>query len=79
MRKEVSEEENIKERRSLVGRICTKRNISRDVIQATMKKIWRLHKAASFKEAGRNLFIITFFNSARKTKSDGEQAMVVRQ
>lgn len=25
-----------------------------------MEKIWRLHKAASFKEVGKNLFIITF-------------------
>lgn len=64
----VLEEEHIKERRSLVGRICTDWSISRDTIQTTMGRIWRLHKVASFKEANKNLFIVTFSTETEKQR-----------
>lgn len=38
-----------------------------------MGKIWRLHKAASFKEAKKNLFIITF-----STEAENQRVMVGR-
>lgn len=65
---EVTEMYNIKERRSLVGKICSDRSINRKAIQYTMRKIWRLSKVASFKEVKRNLFIITFSTEAEKQK-----------
>lgn len=65
---EVMEMYNIKERRSLVGKICSDRSINRKSIQHTMRKIWRLSKVASFKEVKRNLFIITFSTEAEKQK-----------
>lgn len=68
MGEETTEEENIKEQQSLVGRFCMERNISRDMIQSTMEKIWRLHKAATFKEAEKNLFTITFSTEAEKQR-----------
>lgn len=64
----VSEEEHIKERCNLVGRICTDRSIRRDTIQTTMRRIWRLHKVVSFKEDGKNLFIVTFSTEAKKQR-----------
>lgn len=64
---EVSEMDNIKERRSLVGKIFSERSISRDTIQTTtMGKIWKLTRSASFKEVEKNLFIITFATEAEK-------------
>lgn len=43
------------------------------MIQKTMGKIWRLHKVATFKEARKNMFIITFSTEAEK-----QQVMVGR-
>lgn len=65
-KEEVSEMDNTKDRRSLVGKICSERNVSRDVIQSTMGKIWKLSKAVIFKEVERNMFIITFNTEADK-------------
>lgn len=55
----------------MVERICTERNISKEAIQSTMGKIWKLNRIASFKEAEKNLFIITF-------STDSEKQRVVR-
>lgn len=65
---EVIEEDTIKEQRSLVGKICLDRGISKEVIQTTMGKIWSLSKSTSFKEVEKNLFIITFSIEAEKQR-----------
>lgn len=41
---DVSEEGIIKERRSLIGKILSKRNISQEKVRSTMGKIWRISK-----------------------------------
>lgn len=58
--------DNIKERRSLVGKICLEMSIGREAIQTTMEKIWKVGKAATIKEVEKNLFIITLSTEADK-------------
>lgn len=65
---ELTDQDTIKERRSLVEKICTERSIIRDAIQSTMGKIWKLGKAATFKEVEKNLFIVTFSTEAEKER-----------
>lgn len=56
--------DRIKERRRLVGNICSNRNISREAIQTIMGKILKLSKVSSFKEVEKNVFIVTFSTKA---------------
>lgn len=56
----VSEDDKIKERMSLMGKIFTDRQISKATIGELMGKIWRISKPAIFSEVGSNIFIVTF-------------------
>lgn len=55
----------------LVGKVCTKRAISKEVIVTTMVKVWRVSKSSIFKYLGNNVFIITFEIHADKQKVEG--------
>lgn len=54
----MTEEEFMKERRSIVGKIYTEQNINRDAVQATMGKIWRLRKPASLRTLEETLLLL---------------------
>lgn len=56
----VSEDDKVKEERSLVGKIHMDRKIGKETIRGNMGNIWRLSKLAVFKVAEQNIFIITF-------------------
>lgn len=59
VREEFLEEEQIKKKRSLIGKIYMDRYISKEIIWGTMEKIWQLSKPTSFKESGKNILIVT--------------------
>lgn len=44
------------------------RNISKEVVESTMKKIWRISKPAKFLEVVSNIFTVTFANLADKDR-----------
>ncbi|XP_042969125.1 uncharacterized protein LOC122301818 [Carya illinoinensis] len=48
----------------LIGKIWMDRSIGKNIIEATMAKIWTLSKQAKFTEVGSNVFIISFANHA---------------
>lgn len=50
----------IKEKKSVIEKVCADRYIGKEAIRVTMKKIWRLSELASFKEVGKKNFIVTF-------------------
>ncbi|XP_018821372.1 uncharacterized protein LOC108991470 isoform X2 [Juglans regia] len=52
----------------LIGKICTERTIRRNIIAATMAKIWKLSRPAVFQEVGANLFVIIFNTQEDKQK-----------
>lgn len=54
------EEEIIKERRSLVGKIFSDRYITQEIVKGTMWKIRRINKQKAFTKVERNTFMITF-------------------
>lgn len=54
------------EQRSIRGKICSTRLISKEVVGTTMAKIWRISKAAQFTEVSPNIFVIEFKNLADK-------------
>lgn len=62
----LSEEDKIKERRSLLGRIFIDRAISKETIRGMTRKIWRLRKPPVFTEVGMNTFIVTFATETDK-------------
>lgn len=67
-----------KEDRSLVGRIHSKKKISKKAINSIMAKIW-VSKPTSFQEVRTNhVFVITFATQADK-QSVGKEAPVIRQ
>ncbi|KAF5472279.1 hypothetical protein F2P56_009013 [Juglans regia] len=57
-----------KEQRSLVGRMASSRTISREALEATMAKIWRISKAAKFMEVSLNMFVLVFENQEDKQR-----------
>lgn len=57
---ELMGEDLFKESRSLLGKLCIDRSIGKEILKATMGKIWQISKPANFKEVGKNLFTITF-------------------
>lgn len=57
---DLSEDECIKERRSIIGKLCMNRIINKDVLRITMGRIWRTSKPALYKEVGKNLLNISF-------------------
>lgn len=46
----LSEDDKVKERRSLIGKLFTERRVSKEMIKGTMGKIWHLSKNATFTE-----------------------------
>lgn len=64
----LSEDERIKEKRSVIGKIIVNCIIGLDIIKTTMNKIWRISRSSSFKEVGDNLFIITFATELDKQR-----------
>ncbi|XP_042972906.1 uncharacterized protein LOC122304702 [Carya illinoinensis] len=54
------EEIDRKGERSLIGKVCSDRSVSKTLISNTMAKIWRISKRATFLEVEKNTFIITF-------------------
>lgn len=61
-----SEDDKVKEKRSLVRKIHMDRKIKKKTIKGTMGKIWQISKPANFKKAVNNIFIITFASIANK-------------
>ncbi|XP_042939395.1 uncharacterized protein LOC122274420 [Carya illinoinensis] len=57
-----------KEQRSLLGKICSSRIISREVLEATLAKIWRLSKAVKLTEVCSNVFVLSFETIADKER-----------
>lgn len=64
----VSEDDKIKERMSLMGKIFTDRQISKVTIGGLMGKIWCISKPAIFSEVGSNSFIVTFATEIDKQR-----------
>lgn len=64
----LSEEDKIKERHSLLGRIFIDRAVSKETITGMTKKIWRLSKPPVFIEVGMNRFIVTFATETYKQR-----------
>ncbi|XP_042980007.1 uncharacterized protein LOC122310195 [Carya illinoinensis] len=62
------EEIQCKGDRSLIGKICSDRAISKEVIANAMGKIWRISKRAVFQEVEKNVFVITFANHADRQR-----------
>ncbi|XP_041027018.1 uncharacterized protein LOC121267240 [Juglans microcarpa x Juglans regia] len=64
------EEESIRRRgeRSLVGKICSPRRIGKEIVKATMEKIWRVGKPLDFEEIGFNCFAITLASARDKSR-----------
>lgn len=60
--------------RILIGKIWSKRQIGKQVVESTMAKVWRLSKLAIFIEMGQNTFIITFATHADKNRVVNERA-----
>lgn len=50
----------------MVGKNFLNRNIIRETVRGTMRKIWRISKQVAFTEVGKNMFIITFTTEADK-------------
>lgn len=63
---EQTEEDSFKESRSLLGKLCIDRGIGKEILKATMGKVWRISTPANFKEVGKNLFTITFATESDK-------------
>lgn len=69
---EFSVSNRIKERRSLLGKLCLDSMVGKEVLRTTMGKIWKISKPAIFRDLGSNLFSITFESETDKLKvSDG--------
>lgn len=67
--KELSRDGRIREQRSLLDKICANRSIEKEILKATMKKIWWISKSMIFKEVGKNLFPITFETKSNKLRA----------
>ncbi|XP_035551145.1 uncharacterized protein LOC118349709 [Juglans regia] len=63
---EVGEEISYRGECSLVGKVCMDRTISKEVVENTMKRVWKISKPAKFLEVDTNVFTITFANPADK-------------
>lgn len=48
--------------------VCADKYIGKEAIRVTMGKIWRLSKPTSFKEVGKNIFIISFVKEKYKQR-----------
>lgn len=72
MEDEFSVSDQIKEQRSLLGKLCLDRMTGKEVPRNTMGKIWKISKPAIFRDLGSNLFSITFETKTDKLRvSDG--------
>lgn len=57
-------EDRIKERLSLVGKLCVEPSVGSEVLKNTMGRIWKISKQARFKAVGKNVFTITLATEA---------------
>lgn len=69
--------DNGKSWRSLLGKLFSNRNIVKDIIQATMKKICKVSKQAVFKEMNQNLFTTTFTTKGGQSKNTRRKTMAI--
>lgn len=51
-----------------MGKVYMDRTIGREVIAATIAKVWRVSRQARFQEIGSNIFSITFATQAEKMR-----------
>ncbi|XP_042988612.1 uncharacterized protein LOC122316143 [Carya illinoinensis] len=58
----------MKEQRTLLEKFCSNRLISKEVVESTLAKVWRISKQAQFTEVSPNIFAIVFDNIADKQK-----------
>ncbi|XP_042958006.1 uncharacterized protein LOC122293492 [Carya illinoinensis] len=58
----------IKEQRTLLEKFCSNRLISKEVVENTLAKVWRISKQAQFTEVSPNIFAIVLDNIANKQK-----------
>lgn len=63
---DVYSSDHIKERRSLLEKVCIDRNIAREILKTTMGKIWRISELTIFQAIGKNIYTITFAMEADK-------------
>lgn len=68
---DISADERVKLRRSIIGKLCMDRYLGRDVLRTTMSKVWRTSKPGILKEVGKNLFTITFVTEMDKQREMG--------
>lgn len=66
--KDETDELKYKEDKSLVGKICSMRIISKEILGSTMAKVWRVSKSAIFTAVSTNIFVITFEIKADKQR-----------
>lgn len=64
----LSEEDQSKEQRSLLGKVCTDRTIGKEILKVTMGKIWRISKPEVIHEVEKNMFTITFDTESDKLR-----------
>lgn len=62
------EEDRLKERRSLMGKIFSDRVIGVEAVRLTLGKIWKISKLGLFKIVGHNTYMIMFANEADKLR-----------
>lgn len=56
----------IKERRSLLDKVCIDRNIGREISKTTMGKIWRISEPVIFQAMDKNIYNINFATEVDK-------------
>ncbi|XP_042952130.1 uncharacterized protein At4g02000-like [Carya illinoinensis] len=52
----------LKEQRTLLGKFCSPRLISKEVLETTLAKVWRISRRAQFTEVSLNIFTLVFDN-----------------
>ncbi|XP_042952161.1 uncharacterized protein LOC122289250 [Carya illinoinensis] len=53
---------------SLIGKVCSNRTKGKDVVSATMSKIWKVSRPPVFTEIRTNVFIVTFATEGDKRR-----------
>lgn len=52
----------------LVGKFCLDHVVGKEIVRATMAKIWKVNKSFTFHDISPNIFIITFEKQMDKDK-----------
>ncbi|XP_042948082.1 uncharacterized protein LOC122280957 [Carya illinoinensis] len=53
---------------SLIGKILSDRQLATQVVESTLKKIWRLSKPTTLREVGRNMYVMIFATHVDKQR-----------